>query len=565
MRFLLPLILIACGKAETDADGDGWTAEEDCDDHSNLVHPEAIEQCDGLDNDCDVEVDEGLGRAYWIDADQDGFGTSMSQLACNPGPGLVSEQGDCDDADPDVHPGAEELCNGIDDNCDSVNPQAVTWYADADGDGYGNAAETTSTCEDEPAGLVLNDTDCDDGNALANPGETELCDNTFDDDCDGNVADGTDPDGDGYLHIDCPGGDDCDDDAADVHPGQPDQCENGVDEDCSGADAFCGFDGEIDLALAGAVLTSEVKKTDAGRLVDVGDMNGDGLDDVLVAAVNINGGFFVAGPIVGTTTFEAAGHTLSGDDVTGAGRSIGVGDVDGDGLDDVAFGAPDGKLTGQFVVYGPISADVDLDTGSDVELRGEPGTSAGYGSDLADIDGDGIADSIVASFVEDVSGSIYVEYGPLTADVDLSSDADAVVDSAVDESVIGRVVHAGVDLDGDGIGDWAANAIGETKAAGYFAGGVYVVSGPVSISTLDDAVLLAGTFVLRVRWSIVRPRRLRRGRKRRRRRVVHELPHGRGRVPAARPHEGGRQLHRLRDDPRGQLRGGLRRHGRQHR
>src|SRR6185436_20693907 len=117
----------------------------------------------------------------------------------------------------------------------------------------------------------------------------------------------------------------------------------------------------------------------------VGDMNGDGYDDLLVAAVNINGGFLVDGPISGTTTFEAAGHTLSGTDVVGAGRSIGVGDVNGDGYDDVAFGAPDGDPTGQFVVYGPIATDVDLDLASHVSLLGEPGTFAGYGSDLADV------------------------------------------------------------------------------------------------------------------------------------------------------------------------------------
>ena len=105
--------------------------------------------------------------------------------------------GDCDDSNAEVHPGAEELCNGIDDNCDDVNPQAVTWYADADGDGFGDPKASMSTCEDDPDGFVLDDTDCDDANELANPDEDELCTNDFDDDCDGVTADGTDPDVDG--------------------------------------------------------------------------------------------------------------------------------------------------------------------------------------------------------------------------------------------------------------------------------------------------------------------------------------------------------------------------------
>ena len=493
MRFVIPLLFsMACGKEETDADGDGWPAENDCDDQNNLVHPQGIEQCDDLDNDCDNQIDEGLNLAFWVDGDGDGFGGPTSDLACRLEPGLVEEAGDCDDSNADVHPGAEELCNGIDDDCDDVNPQAETWYADADGDGFGDAKSSISTCDENPGGFVLNDTDCDDDNELANPNEDELCTNDFDDDCDGHIADGTDPDGDGFLNEECPDGNDCNDEDPDINPGEVDVCENGVDENCTGADAYCGFDGEFDLALADAIVTSEVKKSDAGRLVDVGDMNGDGLQDLLVAAVNINGGYFVAGPISGTTTFEAIGHRLSGVEAVGAGRSIGVGDVDGDGLDDVAFGAPDGDLTGQFIVHGPIDADVDLDSASDAQLLGEPGTFAGYGSDLADIDGDGIADSIVSASAEDGStGSIYVEYGPLTANVDLLSEADATVDSTVADFIAGRVIHAGVDLDGDGIGDLVTSLL-EVGVHTFDSGGLYVVSGPVSISTLEDAVFLDG-------------------------------------------------------------------------
>ena len=442
MRFALPLFVLACGKdPDVDVDGDGWPAQEDCDDHDALVHPDAVEQCDELDNDCDADVDEGLGHAVWTDADGDGYGTAPKVVVCGNEEGFAERQGDCDDSNAAIHPGAEDPCDGVDDDCDGVNPVASTWYEDSDGDGYGDIESTASSC-DAPDGFVADATDCDD-------------------------------------------------DAAEVHPGVDDECENGVDEDCVGGDALCGFADEIQLEDADAILTSESGNSDAGRLLEVGDMNGDGCDDVVVAALNLNGGYVVPGPISGETTFESAGHTLTGDLTLGAGRSIGAGDVDGDGLDDVAFGAPYGPSYGQFIVYGPVTSDVYLDTDSDVALTGIHANFLGHGSDLADVNGDSIEDAIVADWAENsAAGAFYVVFGPLTADVDLQSDADryAATESG---AVMGRMIHAGVDMDGDGIGEIVANAVG-SSAGGPWSGGLYVVAGPPAIATLDDAAFLAG-------------------------------------------------------------------------
>lgn len=102
---------------------------------------------------------------------------------------------DCNDRDASIHPGADEVCNGVDDDCDDdvdgrVNENAVdasTWYADADADGYGDSAISVVAC-DAPIDYVADDTDCDDATPVVNPGMTELCDNDVDEDCDGTVC-----------------------------------------------------------------------------------------------------------------------------------------------------------------------------------------------------------------------------------------------------------------------------------------------------------------------------------------------------------------------------------------
>ena len=170
---------------------------------------------------------------FHLDADGDGVGGDESLSACTAPTGYVSETGDCDDDDPEVHPSASELCNGIDDDCDTVvDDEPIdlgTWYVDGDGDGWGG--EAVEACE-QPSGTVEVSGDCDDTEAAVAPGTDETC-NDVDDDCDGTVdEDPTDPidwwpdeDGDGYgagdavQACDAPSGysgndQDCDDDDA---------------------------------------------------------------------------------------------------------------------------------------------------------------------------------------------------------------------------------------------------------------------------------------------------------------------------------------------------------------
>jgi hypothetical protein len=244
----------------------GYVADNtDCDDGDASAYPGATEVCDGADNDCDGTVDEAdaVDAATWYaDADGDGYGDSGStQLGCDAPSGYVADSTDCDDGDAAVNPAASESCNGVDDDCDGLtdgdDPDVTgtaTWYADTDGDGYGDATSAVDACS-APSGYVGDDTDCDDTDASVNPGATEMC-NGVDDDCDG-LTDGRDPDvvdmdqwwadydSDGYggwrLSLwACvqPSGyvdnrDDCDDGDASAYPGADEVCD-GVDNDCDG-------------------------------------------------------------------------------------------------------------------------------------------------------------------------------------------------------------------------------------------------------------------------------------------------------------------------------------------
>ncbi len=289
-----------------DADGDGYgdpeqpvdacgplqgiaASGDDCDDADPAVYPMALEACDGKDNDCDGEVDEDGMSTYYTDVDGDGYGDDGSAVeTCDPAEDQVTEPGDCDDTDPAIHPGAEETClfddsgDPVDNDCDGLaneaDPDLVggsVFYADVDGDGYGDPSSTTVACVEPagyvatsgdcndtdpaihpgtvwyldydqdgygtsattleqceaPQGFVTTDGDCDDLDPRFHPGADESdCNDPNDYNCDGSVS-FEDGDGDGYAA--CA---DCDDTDASVHPGAEEVCDEGdpVDNDCDG-------------------------------------------------------------------------------------------------------------------------------------------------------------------------------------------------------------------------------------------------------------------------------------------------------------------------------------------
>ena len=226
----------------------GFTAEDgDCDDGDDSRHPDAVEVCDDIDNDCDALVDDAdssLDAAtrtdFYADADGDGHGDPDAVVpACELRAGIVATADDCEDGDPAVSPDAAEVCDGIDNDCDGDIDDAdtsvdlstgTTFYADRDGDGEGDALSTTAACA-QPVGHVGNDTDCDDTDAARNSMTAWYPDS----DGDGHGAASATP----TVQCLAPTGafvrtsTDCDDSAAAVFPGAAEVCDE-VDNDCDG-------------------------------------------------------------------------------------------------------------------------------------------------------------------------------------------------------------------------------------------------------------------------------------------------------------------------------------------
>ena len=163
--------------ADLDQDGfvDGGVGGDDCDDQNPAVHPGAQERCDGVDEDCDGVADNAPVNApeWYRDNDADGHGAGSPLPACAQPAGWVPSNDDCNDNDAGIHPGATEICDAADTDCDGTVPTAE--FTDADTDGY-------VAC-----------TDCADNSAAIHPGAIEVCDaDNADEDCNG-LADDNDP------------------------------------------------------------------------------------------------------------------------------------------------------------------------------------------------------------------------------------------------------------------------------------------------------------------------------------------------------------------------------------
>ena len=242
-----------------DVDGDGFTTcAGDCDDTDASINPNGTEICDGIDNNCDGNIDEGF------DLDGDSFTT------CG---------GDCDDTDASINPNATEICDGIDNNCDGSIDEGVqsTFYADTNGDSFGDPNNSTMACSALP-GFVSDNTDCDDNDSNNFPGNLEVCDSQ-DNNCDGNIDEGFDVDGDSFTT--CAG--DCNDGDASIHPNATEICDR-IDNNCDGTiDEGFDVDGDgVAECFDNCPATANPGQTDADcdGVGDACDLCPDGDDSV---------------------------------------------------------------------------------------------------------------------------------------------------------------------------------------------------------------------------------------------------------------------------------------------
>ena len=300
---------------------------------------------------------------------------------------------------------------------------------------------------------------------------------------------GGDPGGDGdpsSIGVDSADGDDTD---SAVNPGDlEDLFGDGVFDD--DLDRPCGSSGDSLLSAADAHLYSDQADYLAALQMDVGDATGDGVPDVLVSTLyadsSAGGGYLIPGPVSGEAEMSDVGYHLVGRSglTSGAGRSIGVGDVEGDGVEDLGFGVPYASSPGMYLALGPVTGDRELAT-TDVVLSCDPDTYCGHGGDIGDFTGDGIADVVVGAYLTSAAGpgtgSVYALQGPITGEVDLTTDA-VTIDGEEREAYLGRFATVGGDVNGDGLGDVLVAAPWGTGAAGPVSGVVYLISGPATIA-----------------------------------------------------------------------------------
>ena len=445
-----------------DLDGDVWTEDVDCDDHNPDIHPGAAELCDGADNDCDGTIDEGVTTTWYADADGDGYGDDLQPLElCEAAlSGFAAIGGDCDDDDGDVRPGADELClDGVDNDCDGDTDEGtctmgghwlyLSQYAarigtslsagDFDGDGSDDLAVGAPFSDEYRAGAVVLLSEPLTGDVSLSAGWPVLSGTQERQYLGGALASPGDVDGDGYD---------------DLFIGAPFSTVGEADL----AGEVLLLEGPLHgiadvlkqatLHLAGDIRSQRL----GGRLLSSGDLTGDGIVDLLVTdeTDDTEGTVHLfSGALRGEHTLDArvaSAETSSGNPYA----SAAVGDLDGDGVDDLVLGDSWDKSEAVVLFRGPLSGDLSAATDRDAVLTGQGGGRDGRSLATGDVDGDGVGDLLVGAPGAD-AGVVYVLLGPLSGGSDgpLSKTAALTLAGERPSAQAGEAVSSAGDLDGD--------------------------------------------------------------------------------------------------------------------
>lgn len=536
-------------------DGDGYVSNDsDCNDAEITINPDALEICDGIDNDCDLLVDDQDNDVqdallWYADGDGDGYGDGAAMLGCvEPIPEAVLVNGDCVDTESSIHPSATEWCGDtIDNDCDGLvdvadnSAQEVLWYADVDGDGFGDPSVVLGLNCASPGTASIFPEDCNDQDPSINPFVPETWYDGIDSDCAND--DDFDQDRDGYTDASY-GGEDCDDTNPIVFPYQMDICPSGVDENCDGVIDDCsgfglidgenvgdqlgrsvlfdgtltwvsapGFDDENNLGVGklyafanGVVDTSSAFFSIQGEgIADhignsmgmLSDMDVDGHAELLVGAYSADRGGLDAGAVYLLTTASL------GADVSTA-PAILVGNAAGDnfGWDmwntdtQILISAPQASVAavqnGAVYLFDSLQAGENPASLADVVfVGGQPGAQAGYAIAMGDINADGENDAVVSAPYHSVGayeGMVYVSYAPFGPIVPLQS-SQGQWRGDMPDCKLGFAVAVG-DLNDDGYDDLVMGAPHREQDNGA----VYVAFGPAGMSSsvsMADVTLFA--------------------------------------------------------------------------
>ena len=513
----------------------GYVADDtDCNDNRAAINPGASEvcdsqdideDCDGLTEDNDPNVSGSSQTTVYIDADGDGFGvTATVALTCDVGSGTSTIDGDCDDTNALVSPAEAEICDAsnVDEDCDGLADDAdpgvtrstwSTWYLDADGDSFGLSSSLYSAC-DQPAGYVADRTDCLDSNSSVNPGQSEVCYDGLDNNCDGVTSCGlysqlsladADIRIDGYTAGDAAGqsvlglGDINSDGYDDVAIGNEGFDYNGRSA-AGGVHIYYGPLTNTDTRTAAVVLGGGTAQDRAGWALDRGDFDGDGTQELLIGAPQEDAGGASAGAVyIRSTTFASASISLStggftaklvgenGSDFAGYVLSN-AGDTNGDGNDDVLIGSygydqPQNLAGAAYLVPGPISGTLDLGTTSSLTRFTGTTTAANAGKAVAgvgDTDGDGMDDILVGAPGSNVSGNAsgvaYLLFGSFGNGNQSLSTADIELRASTSYQSMGSAVSRAGDQNADGYADYWVSA-GAADSGASNTGSVYLIAG----------------------------------------------------------------------------------------
>jgi hypothetical protein len=510
----------------------GWVEDStDCDDAVAAVNPGATEICNGVDDDCDGDIDPGSSAdaaTWYADADGDTWGDEdASQPACTQPSGYVASAGDCDDGDAAINPDAAEICDAadVDEDCngsaDDGDPRVLpgtltSFYRDVDGDSYGDARFRVDRC-DQPTGYVADDTDCNDAAAAINPAATEICDyDDTDEDCDG-LADDDDSsvdisgystwyrDGDGDRwgdagttadQCDAPLGyvsasGDCDDSDRNVNPGATEQCDpRDTDEDCDGLSddddpsvSYAGAgtwypdadgDGYGDSSGTPTIQCDPV----SGAVADASDCDdtdasvNPGAVDVCGDAVDSDCDGYVS-CLVAASRYDAVFSGVYRDDYLGKSMAL-MGDQDRSGTADfaVSMAGFDEYSTGGMVLVHDCDARGSVSyTSAIARIEGDSSSYIGYDIASDDFDGDGYYDLLISDrSYSAMRGMVYLLHGPFSGTSTIYSIDTWSGYGGSTSAYLGIRVAAAGDVDGDGTRDFLA-----TTDEGY--GRTYLVDG----------------------------------------------------------------------------------------